>query len=231
MTSSPSPSSFARSTVDGDRLATAMSAERERFISNHPRSLASFAHARASLLDGVPMNWMSEWASPFPLFVDEASGARFTCVDGEAFADLCLGDTGARAGHGPSATIAAVERQLRRGITHMLPTEDAIAVGEELTRRFGLQLWQFTITATDANRFSIRLARRITGRPKIVVHDFCYHGSVDETLATLDPAGQVVATELNIGPPVEPALTSRVVPFNDVAAVERALAAGDVAAV
>jgi len=219
------------STVDRDRLAAATATERARFARAHPRCAALHERARASLLDGVPMNWMSEWASPFPLFVDEASGARFTCVDGEAFADLCLGDTGAMAGHGPSGTIAAVERQLRRGITHMLPTEDAIAVGEELTRRFGLPLWQFTITATDANRFSIRLARRITGRPKIVVHDFCYHGSVDETLATLDPDGRVVATELNIGPPVEPALTSRVVPFNDVAAVERALAAGDVAAV
>src|SRR6478736_3342771 len=208
-----------------------MAAERERFARAHPKSAELHEQAKASLLDGVPMNWMSEWASPFPLFVETASGASFRCVDGHDYVDFCLGDTGAMAGHGPAATIAAVERQLRRGITHMLPTEDAIAVGEELTRRFGLQLWQFTITATDANRFSIRLARRITGRPKIVVHDFCYHGSVDETLATLDPAGQVVATELNIGPPIEPALTSRVVPFNDVAAVERALAAGDVAAV
>jgi glutamate-1-semialdehyde aminotransferase len=206
-------------TVDRERLAAATSSERERFARAHPRCAALHERARASLLDGVPMNWMSEWASPFPLFVDEAAGARFTCVDGDGFVDLCLGDTGAMAGHGPAATIAAVERQLRRGITHMLPTEDAIAAGEELARRFGLPLWQFTMTATDANRFSIRLARRITGRPKVVVHDFCYHGSVDETLATLDPDGRVVATELNIGPPVEPALTSRVVPFNDVVAL------------
>ena len=218
-------------TVDRARLATAIAAERDRFLRDHPRCAALFERARRSLLDGVPMNWMSEWASPFPLFVEEASGARFSCVDGATFVDLCLGDTGAMAGHGPSPTIAAVERQLRRGITHMLPTEDAIAAGEDLARRFGLPLWQFTMTATDANRFSIRLARRITGRPKIVVHDFCYHGSVDETLATLDDSGGVVATELNIGPPVEPSLTSRVVPFNDVAALERALAHGDVAAV
>ncbi len=208
-----------------------MTAERERFLAAHPRSRALHHRARQSLLDGVPMNWMSEWASPVPLFVDEASGAHFRCVDGHDYVDLCLGDTGAMAGHGPAPTIAAVERQMRRGITHMLPTEDAIAAGEELTRRFGLPLWQFTITATDANRFAIRLARRITGRSKIVVHDHCYHGSVDETLATLDPDGRVVATDLNIGPPVEPAQTTRVVPFNDVAALERALADGDVAAV
>jgi glutamate-1-semialdehyde 2,1-aminomutase len=113
----------------------------------------------------------------------------------------------------------------------MLPTEDAIAAGEELRRRFGLPLWQFTMTATDANRFSIRLARHITGRSKILVHDECYHGSVDETLATLDPDGNIIASDGNIGRPVDLALTSRVVPFNDVDALERALADEQVAAV
>ena len=219
------------STVDRDRLARLMSAELERFALAHVRSGKLHEQAKTSLVDGVPMNWMSEWASPFPLFVEAASGARFRCVDGHEYVDFCLGDTGAMAGHGPAPTIAAVERQMRRGITHMLPTEDAIACGEELTRRFGLPLWQFTMTATDANRFSIRLARRITGRSKILVHDECYHGSVDETLATLDATGRVIATDLNIGPPVDPALTTRVVPFNDVAALERALADEDVAAV
>jgi len=219
------------STVDRDRLARLMAAEVDRFAQAHPRSAALHERARASLLDGVPMNWMTEWASPFPLFVETASGASFRCVDGHEYVDFCLGDTGAMAGHGPGPTIAAVERQMRRGITHMLPTEDAIAAGEELTRRFGLPLWQFTMTATDANRFAIRLARRITGRSKILVHDECYHGSVDESLATLDGDGRVVATDLNIGPPVDLALTSRVVPFNDVPALERALAHGDVAAV
>ena len=219
------------STVDPRRLARLMSAELERFAQAHVRSGKLHERARTSLVDGVPMNWMTEWASPFPLFVEHASGASFRCVDGHDYVDFCLGDTGAMAGHGPPATIAAVERQMRRGITHMLPTEDAIAAGEELARRFGLPLWQFTITATDANRFAIRLARRITGRSKILVHDGCYHGSVDETLATLDPDGRVVATELNIGPPVDPALTSRVVPFNDIDALEQALADEAVAAV
>jgi glutamate-1-semialdehyde 2,1-aminomutase len=227
MTTSALPSS----TVDRDRLGRLMSAERDRFARAHPRSGRLHEQAKASLLDGVPMNWMSEWASPFPLFVESASGASFRCVDGHDYVDFCLGDTGAMAGHGPAATIAAVERQMRRGITHMLPTEDAIAAGEELTRRFGLPLWQFTMTATDANRFSIRLARAITGRSKILVHDECYHGSVDETLATLDADGRVVATDLNIGPPVDPAETTRVVPFNDIPALEQALAHGVVAAV
>ena len=219
------------STVDRARLARRMAVEVDRFASAHPRSAALHERAKSSLLGGVPMNWMSEWASPFPLFVESASGASFRCVDGHEYVDFCLGDTGAMAGHGPAPTIAAVERQMRRGITHMLPTEDAIAAGEELTRRFGLPLWQFTMTATDANRFSIRLARAITGRSKILVHDECYHGSVDETLATLDATGRVIATDLNIGPPVDPAVTSRVVPFNDVDALERALADKEVAAV
>jgi glutamate-1-semialdehyde 2,1-aminomutase len=219
------------STVDRDRLGRLTTAELERFARTHPRSGKLHEQARASLVDGVPMNWMTRWAGSFPLFVEDASGAHFRCVDGHDYVDFCLGDTGAMAGHGPAPTIAAVERQLRRGITHMLPTEDAIAAGSELARRFGLPLWQFTMTATDANRFAIRIARHLTGRSKIVVHDHCYHGSVDETFATLDGAGRTVAAATSIGPPVDPAFTTRVVDFNDVVGLERVLADEDVALV
>src|SRR3972149_6780835 len=121
--------------------------------------------------------------------VGSARGARCGGVDGLMYVDFCLGGTGAMAGHSPAPTVAAVEAQLSRGITHMLPTEDAAAVGEELTRRFGLPLWQFTLTATDANRFSLRLARLVTGRPKVVVPDHCYHGTVDEGSAGVRPGG------------------------------------------
>lgn len=207
-----------------------MDREQRDFVARHPRSAALHERARGSLLDGVPMNWMVKWAGAFPLFVEEASGAHFTDVDGHDYVDFCLGDTGAMAGHGPSPTIRAVEAQLRRGITHMLPTEDAIAAGDELRRRFGLRWWQFTITATDANRFSIRLARKITGRRFVAVHDHCYHGSVDETFAVLAEDGRVVASRGNIGPPVDPALTTRVVEFNDIDGLERALADREVAA-
>jgi glutamate-1-semialdehyde 2,1-aminomutase len=217
-------------TVDRDRLARLMTVENAAFERANPRSRALFERAKGPLLDGVPMNWMIRWAGPFPLFVDQARGARFTDVDGHEYVDLCLGDTGAMAGHGPSPTIAAVERQLRQGITHMLPTEDAIVAGDELRRRFGLRWWQFTLTATDANRFAIRLARHITGRPKILVHNQNYHGSVDETFATLDPTGAVVARHGNLGPPVPLAETTRVVEINDIDALERELAQGDVAA-
>ncbi len=218
-------------TLDRTRLARLMERERAAFAADHPRSGALHERASRSLPDGVPMNWMVKWAGPYPLFVEQARGAHFSCVDGHEYVDFCLGDTGAMAGHGPAPTIEAVERQLRRGITHMLPTEDAIAVGEELQRRFGLPYWQFTLTATDANRFSLRLARLITGRSKVVVHNHCYHGSVDEAFATLADDGRVVARRGNIGPAVDPALTTRVVEFNDLPALERALADQAVAVV
>jgi glutamate-1-semialdehyde aminotransferase len=207
-----------------------MAREQKAFVDAHPRSGQLFERAKHSLLAGVPMNWMVKWPGAFPPFVESARGAHFTCADGHDYIDLCLGDTGAMAGHGAGPTIAAVERQMPRGITHMLPTEDAAWVGEELQRRFGLPYWQFTITATDANRFSLRLARLITGRPLVAVHDFNYHGSVDETFAWLTDDGRVVARSGNIGPAVDPALTTRVVPFNDIPALEAALADRQVAA-
>ena len=216
--------------LDRARLTTLMAAEGQAFLDLHPKSATLFHRAKVSLLAGVPMNWMVKWAGAYPLFVDQADGARFTDVDGHEYVDFCLGDTGAMAGHGPAATIRAVESQLRRGVTHMLPTEDATAAGNELKRRFGLPLWQFTLSATDANRFSIRLARQITGRRFIAVHDHCYHGSVDETFATLDGSGRVVASRGNIGAPVDPAKTTRVVEFNDLDGLERALADRQVAA-
>lgn len=177
---------------------------------------------------GVPMSWMSKWPGDFPLFVKEAKGARFSDVDGRTYVDLCLGDTGAMTGHSPEPTVRAVRDQLAKGITAMLPTEDALIVSTELARRFGLPLWQFTLTATDANRHAIRYARLITGRQKVLVFDRCYHGSVDETFATLRD-GNVVAREGNIGAPVPLEMTTRVVQFNDLDGVEKALAQGDVA--
>jgi glutamate-1-semialdehyde 2,1-aminomutase len=176
------------------------------------------------------MNWMVRSPGDFPLFVDEASGAHFTDVDGHRYLDLCLGDTGAMTGHAPAAAVEAIAERSRRGVTFMLPTEDAIWVGEELSRRFGLPFWQMALTATDANRFAIRLARHVTGRPRILVFDWCYHGSVDETFITLR-GGVPGPRSGTLGPPVDPAVTTRVVEFNDVGALEEALAARDVACV
>jgi glutamate-1-semialdehyde aminotransferase len=217
--------------IDRGRLAALMREERERFAVEHPVSHELHQRAAGSLLDGVPMPWMVKWAGPFPPYVASAQGAHVQCVDGHDYTDLCLGDTGAMAGHGPAPTVAAIERQIRRGVTHMLPTEDALWVGEELTRRFGVSAWQFALSASDANRWSLRLARHVTGRSKVVVHDHCYHGSVDEAIAVLDEEGRVVPVRGSVGPQVHVSATTRVVEFNDVDGLAAALADRDVAAV
>jgi glutamate-1-semialdehyde 2,1-aminomutase len=204
--------------------------ELERFEREHPRSRELANEAKGPLLSGVPMPWMIRWPGGFPVFAAEAHGARFTDVDGHEYVDFCLGDTAAMTAHSPEPTVRALREQAAKGITLMLPSEDALWVGRELTRRFGLARWQFALTATDANRFAIRLARELTGRPKILVFNWCYHGSVDETFATLD-GGSVVSRDGNVGPPVPLDETTRVVEWNDVEALRRELADGDVACV
>ncbi|MFL5869912.1 MAG: aminotransferase class III-fold pyridoxal phosphate-dependent enzyme, partial [Solirubrobacterales bacterium] len=214
-----------------ERVEALMERERQRFADSHPKSRQLHERAEASLLSGVPMNWMTRWPGDFPVFISEASGATLVDVDGHRYADLCLGDTGAMSGHSPPPTVAALADRAARGITTMLPSEDAAVVGEEMSRRFGVERWQFTLSATDANRFAIRIARETTGRPKVLVFNHCYHGTVDETFASLDGTGRVVMRPGNVGPPVALEETTRVVEFNDVDGLERELAIGDVACV
>jgi len=217
-------------TIDRDKLNRLQERESQRFVTEHPRSAELYRRAQNSLLGGVPMNWMKKWAGAFPVFVTKAKGAHFQCVDGHDYVDLCLGDTGAMTGHSPDVVADAVARRVREGITLMLPTEDSLYVGEDLKKRFGLAHWQFTLTATDANRFSIRIAREITQRSKILVFHYCYHGTVDESFAALQD-GIVGPRRGNIGPPVNPAETTRVVEFNDLNALEDALKHHDVACI
>ena len=215
--------------VDRARLDRLVSEEVARFEAERPHSKAQFEVAKSRMPDGVPMLWMAKWPGPWPVYVASAKGAHFTCVDGIDHVDLCLGDTGAMVGHSPDPTVRAVTSQLAKGITTMLPTEDAAIVAGMLADRFGVPMWQFTLTATDANRAMIRYSRQVTGKSKVLVMDYCYHGSVDETFATLDDQGSVVERRGNIGAPVEPEATTVVVPFNDVAALEKAFASGDIA--
>lgn len=217
--------------ADRPRLAALHAAEIEQFRAARPKSAKLWDAAREVMPEGVPMLWMAKWPGPWPVFVDEAKGAHFACVDGIDHVDLCLGDTGAMVGHAPDASVRAISERLARGATFMLPTEDAAAAAHLLASRFGLDRWQFTLSATDANRHVLRYARMVTGRRKVVVIDFSYHGTVDEAYATLDAEGHVVARRGNMGPPVDPAVTTLVVPFNDIPAMEAALATGDVAAV
>ncbi len=214
--------------IDRDRLASLRAAEEDRFVRLHPRSGELAGRARGSLLAGVPMPWMTRWPGGFPLFVDHAAGARLTDVDGHEYVDLCLGDTGAMTGHALPQVTEAVAERATRGITTMLPSPDAVWVGEELARRFGLPSWQVALSATDANRFVLRFARHLTGRPRVAVMDWCYHGTVDETFAVLE-GDRVVPRPGSLGPQVDVAETTAVVPFNDADALDRRLAEGDAA--
>jgi glutamate-1-semialdehyde 2,1-aminomutase len=175
------------------------------------------------------MPWMTRLPGSFPLFLDEARGGHFTDVDGLEYVDFCLGDTGAMTGHALPQVAEAIHHRALNGITTMLPNEDAQWVAAELQRRFGLPKWQFAMTATDANRFVLRFARELTGRPKIAVMDWCYHGTVDETLVIRGKNGETLSRPGSTGRGFDPAITTRVVPFNDVAELEKVLAIGDVA--
>ena len=217
--------------INRTHLAQLRAREDARFLALHPKSGELFERGKAHMPGGVPMSWMAKWPGAYPVFVENAKGARFTDVDGNTYIDFCLGDTGSMTGHSPDATVAAIREQVGKGITAMLPTADAEIVSKELAGRFGLPLWQFTVSATDANRHVIRYSRMITGRTKIIVIDRCYHGSVDETFATIDSSGKTIAREGNIGAPVSMDITTRVVEFNDLVGMEKALENGDVAAI
>ena len=217
--------------IDRQVLRARHADEEQHFIATHPQSAVLAKEAQANLLGGVPMAWMTRWPGSFPVFFDTAQGAHFTDVDGLDYIDFCLGDTGAMTGHGLTQVADALHAQASRGITTMLPSVDAAWVGAELARRFGLPVWQMAMTATDANRFVLRFARHLTGRPKVLVFDWCYHGSVDEALATLDADGRTVQRPGNIGAAFDPSSTTVVVPFNDLVALEAALAVGDIACV
>jgi glutamate-1-semialdehyde 2,1-aminomutase len=216
---------------DRQRLAALWQTELDLFRAEHPASEREFERAVQHMPDGVPMLWMAKWPGPWPVYVREASGAHFECFDGIDHVDLCLGDTGAMCGHAPEASVRAISEQLAKGSTFMLPTADAAAAAELMAARFRVPVWQFSLSATDANRSLIRYARQVTGRPRILVHDHSYHGTVDEAYATLDEHGAVVSRRGNIGAPVPLAETTAVVQFNDVPALEAALSTGDIAAV
>lgn len=204
--------------------------EQARFAAAHPRSAEAWARGRKHFLYGGPSHWMRRWAGGFPVYVAGAKGAELTDIDGNAYVDFCLGDTGGMCGHGPDAVTAAATRQLANGASMMLPTEDSLWVGEELARRFALPYWTLTTSATDANRAAIRIARMITGRDKVLVFSGCYHGGVEEAHVQLVDGAMRMRNEIHPNG-VDHARVSRVIEFNDVAALERALSHGDVACV
>jgi glutamate-1-semialdehyde 2,1-aminomutase len=216
--------------VDRQRIAELFAAEQRKYVAAHPVSQQRAGHGIAGFYDGVPMHWMRDWSMPFPFLVASAQGSTLRDVDGNEYADFCLGDTGSMFGHSPAPVAAAIARQASQGLTYMLPTDDAVVVGQLLVERFGLPHWQIATTATDANRFALRVARAVTGRPKILVFNGCYHGIVEETFVRL-VAGRAQQLPGLLGQVADLTQLTRVVEFNDVAGLERELAHGDVACV
>ncbi|MDP3978556.1 MAG: aspartate aminotransferase family protein [Pseudomonas sp.] len=210
-------------------ISTFTTRERQRFTDQNPRSVALAERARRSLFGGVPMHWMADWSTPVPLFVERAKGARFHDVDGHAYIDFCLGDTGSMFGHSPDPIARAIAEQANNGLTTMLPGEDAVVCGELLAARFGLPFWQVTATATDSNRYVLRWARAITQRKTLLVFDGCYHGTVDDVMVRYRDGDTAHRSGL-IGQAYDLTQYSRAIPFNDVVALEAALAQGDVCA-
>jgi len=217
--------------VPAERIAAIRSREAERYAGARPRTRARLAAGAAPFLDGVPMLWMTDWPQPFPMLVAEAEGARLTDIDGNRLDDFCLGDTGSMFGHSPEPVARAIAAQAARGLTYMLPTEDALEVGQLLQECFGPFRWQIATTASDANRFALRVARAVTGRPKVLVFAACYHGAVEDTFVEPGADGATVNRPGLVGQVVDLSQTSKVIEFNDLPALEAALAEGDVAAV
>lgn len=213
-----------------DRLEELATREARRFAASRPKTRAALEAGAASYLDGVPMHWMKDWPMPFPMLVDKAEEARLTDIDGYGIDDFCLGDTGSMFGHSPKPVAKAIRHQARRGLTYMLPSEAALEAGHLLTERFGKFRWQIATTATDANRFALRVARAVTGKPKVLVFNGCYHGTVDDTMVELQN-GSTAARAGLVGQVADLTKTAVVCEFNDLAGVEAALQTGEVAAI
>lgn len=221
--------------IRSESLRALHARETARYRERHARSAALAAASAPHWLYGLPLHWMRDWPLPHPLFVERAQGAELVCADGHRHADFCLADTAAMYGHAPPAVLRALSAQAARGFGAMLPGEALAEVGALLARAFGLPRWQLALSASDANRFALRWARAVTGRPRVLVFDGCYHGTVDDTLVDLrldaQGRGRTVARASLLGQVHDPAASTVAVPFNDLAAVERALAGGDIACV
>lgn len=216
--------------VSRSRMEALRTAEAARYEAARPRTRQALARGADAYLDGVPMHWMKDWPMPFPMLVAKAQGARIEDVDGHRLDDFCLGDTGSMFGHSPKPVAKAIRAQAGRGLTYMLPSEAALEAGHLLTERFGPMRWQIATTATDANRFALRVARAVTGRPKVLAFNGCYHGTLDDTMVELQD-GQTAARAGLVGQVADLTKTAVVCEFNDLAAVEAALATGEVAAI
>lgn len=212
------------------RAETLIASEKARYAELHPRSRQMAAEAGAHFPGGVPLHWMLDWETPFPLFVRSAKGSTVTDVDGLTYSDFCLGDTGAMFGHSPEPVAKAIAAQAESGLTAMLPSSLTAEVGRLLASHFGLPYWQVTATASDANRAVVRWARALTGRKKVLVFDGCYHGQVEDAFVKLE-GGKTKMKPSLLGQVVDIAENSIAAPFNDIEVAEALLAREDIALV
>lgn len=214
--------------IDRDRLTALRMEEDRAFVARTPRSRALHARAVKCMPHGVPMPWMAGlWRTP-PIYITAGTGPYFTDVDGNDYLDFNLCDLSMTIGYGHEGVARVVADQARRGPQFLLPTEDSIAVSEELCRRMRLPSWQYTLSASGANTEVIRIARFMTGRPKVVIFGGHYHGHIEETMVR-DDNGTVVPETAGLSP--GSANHTTILPFNDLDSLERTLSKRDVALV
>jgi len=214
--------------IDAAALRSIREREDAEFVRRRPRSRELLERGRACMPSGVPMAWMAGLYGHPPLFVVSGDRAYFEDVDGHRYLDMNQSDLATSLGFAPRPVVEALSSRAARGSAFLLPTEDGIAVSEELAQRVGLPFWQFTGSASGANNEVIRLARLSTGRELVLMFDGKYHGHIDDVLVGDDGDGPKAEA---LGLPADVARRARTIPFNDLAALESALAPGDVACV
>jgi glutamate-1-semialdehyde 2,1-aminomutase len=211
--------------LDRDRIRSLHARELTAFRDARPTTLACLERALAHMPNGTPMAWMAS-DNDVPVYVDHGEGAGFTDVDGFTYVDFNASDLAMFCGHANPAIVRAVTERVSRSTQFLLPTLEAVEVAEELARRYPVPAWQFTLSASQANTEAIRLARAATGREIVLLFEGHYHGHFEEGLVGLDD-GEPTPLQRGLSKGVTGRV--RIVQFNDVEGLERALAADDVA--
>lgn len=212
------------------KLDVILAREEDRFKQRMPGAAAAHARAEKVLAGGVTSSWQT--SNPLPIWVDRAAGSQVFDIDGNQYADFHNGYGAMLVGHAHPAIVETVTERVRAGTHFAQPTSDAVVVAEELSRRYGLPLWRFCNSGTEATMDAIHLARAFTGRTKIVKIEGAYHGhhdtvqvsvwnELDELEGSTYPRGVLHGTGI---PEVMLDLTL-VVRWNDLAAVEEVFAA------
>lgn len=208
--------------VNREKLSAQLELERKSYLEKHGKSLQQKEKRREVLLYNAPMNWMQQWPLDFPVTVERGEKHKITDVDGNEYIDFCLGYSAAFPGHGIGEVGKALSGTMEGGMVYTMPSALDAEAGALLKERFGQDYWGFALSATDANRFIIKLCREITGRQKILVFNGCYHGTVEETFA-MGEDGKTRTREGNIGIGVDTAKTTTAIEFNDLNALEAEL--------